>query len=376
MNIMVSNFSLDDVFWMRNALAMGRRHMGMTFPNPSVGAVIIHPDQGIVGRGITQRGGRPHAERAAFAKAGVKAAGASLYVTLEPCSHQGQTPPCTEAIIQAGIVRVVSAMTDPDPRVAGRGHAALKRAGIAVTFGVLEEEARRDHQGHILRVLEKRPLITLKLAQTQNGYAGVKHRRLMITGEEARNQTHLMRLRHDAILVGSGTVLADNPRLNVRLPGLEDHSPHKIVLDSTLKIPLDSSLVQTADKIPLIIITTFDAPEDKVKALIGEGVTVVRLEKDAFGRVKISEALEYLATSGITRLFCEGGPILADALTDHVDEIITITSPYNLQEGEIGIPAMSRKLKTRLSEDFTRIKQQRVGQDMIETFSRKAWLPS
>jgi diaminohydroxyphosphoribosylaminopyrimidine deaminase / 5-amino-6-(5-phosphoribosylamino)uracil reductase len=361
----------DDAFFMNNALAMGRRHKGLTYPNPSVGAVIVSPDKIILGRGVTHHGGRPHAERVAFAEAGFAAKGATLYVTLEPCSHHGKSPPCVEAIMEAGITRVVSALTDPDPRVAGRGHAALEQAGIAVTVGVLGDQALKDHQGHITRILINRPFLTLKLAQTRDGYAGIAGQRLLITGEEARTRTHMMRMRHDAILVGIGTVLADNPHLNVRLPGLEDRSPHRVVLDSTLKLPLTSHLVQTASKIPLWVITTFNASPEREKELALRGVKVLRTQSDDHGRVTITDALRLLADEGITRLFCEGGPMLADALADTVDDIITITSPHNVAEASSAIPAMSQRLKTMMSTDFIIRDQEQAGDDVIIYTSRK-----
>ena len=212
----------EDERFMAAALAFGRRNLGLCAPNPSVGALIVR-DGVVVGRGVTSPGGRPHAERKALAEAGEGAAGATLYVTLEPCSHHGRTPPCAEAIVAAGVARVVSAIEDPDPRVAGRGHALLREAGVEVVVGIGAAQAHRDHLGHILRVTAGRPMVTLKLARTADGFAaGDEHDpRLAITGEAANLRVQVMRAMHDAIMVGVGTALGDDPLLTVRLPGAE-----------------------------------------------------------------------------------------------------------------------------------------------------------
>ena len=226
------------------ALALGRRGLGRTWPNPAVGAVVVRDDGAgpvIVGRGWTQPGGRPHAEVEALAKAGEAARGATLYVTLEPCSHHGKTPPCADAIIKAGIKRVVSAIADPNPQVAGAGHWRLAENGVTVEVGLGADEARRDNAGHIRRMTDGRPHTILKLAVSADGKAGLSGRRpVQITGSAVRNEVHLMRATSDAVLTGIGTALSDDPLLTCRLPGMADRSPVRVVLDSGLRLPLDA----------------------------------------------------------------------------------------------------------------------------------------
>src|ERR1700733_5049298 len=225
----------DDARFMSLALALGRRGLGNTWPNPAVGAVVVRDDGGapvIVGRGWTQPGGRPHAEVEALRRAGAAARGATLYVTLEPCSHHGKTPPCADAVIASGIARVVSALEDPNPEVAGQGHARLRAAGIAVDIGLCAAEAAHDHAGHFRRIRDKRPHIILKLAVSSDEKRGAAGRKpVAISGEAARARMHLLRAQCDAILVGIGTVRADDPLLTCRLPGMEARSPVRVVLD-------------------------------------------------------------------------------------------------------------------------------------------------
>ena len=237
--------------FMALALSLGRRGLGRTWPNPSVGAVIVK-DGIIVGRGWTQPGGRPHAEVEALRHAGEAARGATLYVTLEPCSHFGKSPPCADAVIAAGVSRVVSAIEDPNPEVAGQGHARLRAAGIAVEIGLGADQARRDHAGHILRVTQRRPRVLLKLAISADGKAGAPGGKpVAITGEEVRARVHLLRAENDAIMVGIGTVLADDPQLTCRLPGMAKRSPVRVIADSALRLPLVSKLVQSARDTPV-----------------------------------------------------------------------------------------------------------------------------
>src|SRR6202158_3906770 len=245
-----------DQRFMQLALTLGRRGQGRTWPNPAVGAVVVK-DGVIVGRGWTQPGGRPHAEPVALARAGEAARGATLYVTLEPCSHIGKSPPCADAIIAAGIARVVSAIEDPNPEVAGQGHAKLRAAGIAVDIGLGAAEAAHDHAGHFRRIRAKRPHVILKLAVSSDDKIGAAGRKpLAISGEAARARVHLLRAQCDAILVGIGTVLADNPRLTCRLPGMEARSPVRVVLDRSLRVPGTSRLVQSARETPLWVMTS------------------------------------------------------------------------------------------------------------------------
>src|SRR5215467_4789419 len=272
------NALLDQRF-MSLALALGRRGLGNTWPNPAVGAVVVRHDGEpvIVGRGWTQPGGRPHAETEALRRAGAAARGATLYATLEPCSHQGKTPPCTDAIIAAGIVRVVSAIEDPNA-LAGRGHALLREYGIAVDVGVGAAEARRAHAGHIRRVCDHRPHVSLKLAVSADEKAGLADRKpVSITGEAARARVHLMRAMNDAILVGVGTALADDPQLTCRLPGMAAFSPVRMVLDAGLQLPVTATLVRSARETPLWVIADERAPAEAEAVLVARGVKVLRI---------------------------------------------------------------------------------------------------
>src|ERR1700753_414623 len=251
-----------DQRFMQLALSLGRRGQGRTWPNPAVGAVVVK-DGVIVGRGWTQAGGRPHAEPEALIRAGDAARGATLYVTLEPCSHFGKSPPCADAIIAAGIARVVSAIEDPNPEVAGQGHARLRAAGITVDVGLLAEEAARDHAGHFRRIRDRRPHVILKLAVSADDKIGAAGGRpVAITGDVARSRVHLLRARSDAILVGIGTVLADDPLLTCRLPGMAVRSPVRVVLDRALRISGASKLLRSARQTPLWVMTseTSEAP--------------------------------------------------------------------------------------------------------------------
>jgi diaminohydroxyphosphoribosylaminopyrimidine deaminase/5-amino-6-(5-phosphoribosylamino)uracil reductase len=245
------------------ALALGRRGLGNTWPNPAVGAVIARLEGGvpvIVGRGWTQPGGRPHAEVEALRRAGEAARGATLYVTLEPCSHHGKSPPCADAIVAAGIARVVSALEDPNPEVAGQGHARLRAAGIAVEVGLGSQEARRAHAGHLRRMVEHRPQVTLKLALSADRKVGAAGRRpVEITGAAARARVHRMRAMNDAILIGIGTALADDPQLTCRLPGMEKRSPVRVVLDTSLRLPPGGALAKSARETPVWVVTGPDA---------------------------------------------------------------------------------------------------------------------
>jgi diaminohydroxyphosphoribosylaminopyrimidine deaminase/5-amino-6-(5-phosphoribosylamino)uracil reductase len=296
--------------FMQLALALGRRGLGRTWPNPTVGAVVVK-DGVILGRGWTQPGGRPHAEPEALKRAGKGARGATLYVTLEPCSHFGKSPPCTDAIIGAGIVRVVSAIEDPNPEVAGRGHALLRTAGIAVDVGLCAEDAAREHSGHFRRVREERPHTILKLAvSSDDKIAAAGHKPVAITGEAARRRVHLLRAECDAVLVGMGTVFADDPLLTCRLPGMEARSPVRVVLDRSLRIPANSRLVRSARETPLWVMTS-DIAEAAAAVRIGAaGAQVIRSATSASG-LDLTAVLHTLAEKGITRLMVEGGARVA-----------------------------------------------------------------
>src|SRR5437764_4501081 len=290
--------------FMQLALTLGRRGQGRTWPNPAVGAVAVR-DGVIIGRGWTQPGGRPHAEPEALRRAGEAAQGATLYVTLEPCSHVGKSPPCVDAIIAAGIARVVSAIEDPNPEVAGQGHAKLRAAGIKVDVGLGAEEAARDHAGHFRRVRDKRPHVILKLAVSPDDkIAAAGHTPVAITGEAARTQVHLLRAQCDAILVGIGTVLADDPLLTCRLPGMEERSPVRVVLDRSLRIPGTSKLVHSARERPLWVMTSSLAEAPAAVKLGAAGAQVIRVATAAMPTpgLDLSSVLRALTEKGITRL--------------------------------------------------------------------------
>jgi diaminohydroxyphosphoribosylaminopyrimidine deaminase / 5-amino-6-(5-phosphoribosylamino)uracil reductase len=364
----------NDLRLMSEALALGRASLGQTWPNPSVGAVVVK-DGIIVGRGATQPGGRPHAEAMALEEAGLKAVGAELFVTLEPCSHRsvrGGTS-CLEHTLLAGIRRVVSAMDDPNPHISGIGHALLRSAGVRVTTGVGETQARQDHLGHVLRVQHGRPMVTLKLAQTADGCcAPLGGGRLQISGPEAMREVHLLRASHDAIMVGVGTVLSDDPQLTVRLEGLEDRSPVRVVLDSRLRTPPASALVQGARGVPLWIIAAEDAPGAAETALRVAGVEIMRVATMADGRLDLHSALKFLAVRGITRVFSEGGPTLAAAMVvaNLADRLIVSTADHAL--GVPGTPALLPAVRAAISDParFASLGVQRHGSDTFTAFER------
>src|SRR5690242_4825682 len=271
---------------MNLALVLGRRGLGRTWPNPAVGAVIVK-DGAIVGRGWTQPGGQPHAEVEALRRAGEAARGATLYVTLEPCSHHGKSPPCADAIVAAGIARVVSALEDPNPEVAGQGHARLRAAGIAVEVGLGAAEARRAHAGHLRRIGEQRPQVTLKLALSADRKVGAAGRRpVEITGEAARARVHRMRAMNDAILIGIDTAIADDPQLTCRLPGMEKLSPVRVVLDTHLRLPPGGALAKSARETPVWVVTGPEASDEAAQALRQQGVEVLRAPAQA-GRLAL-----------------------------------------------------------------------------------------
>jgi len=360
----------DDQRFMALALALGHRGFGRAWPNPAVGAVIVK-DGMLVGRGWTQPGGRPHAEIEALRRAGAAARGATLYVTLEPCSHYGKTPPCADAIAAAGIARVVSAIEDPNPKVAGSGHARLRAAGIAVDIGIGADAARRHHAGHILRMREGRPHVTLKLAVSADGKAGAAGRRpFAITGDAARDRVHLLRAQSDAIMIGIGTALADDPVLTCRLPGMTDDSPLRVVLDSALRLPLGSRLVQTARLTPLWVIAGPNAPGEVEEALRRSGVDVMRAN-ETDGRFDLEVVLKLLGTRGITRLLSEGGPTVATALlaADLVDEAILFHSTKIVGSG--AVEALETAARLSLERQLKHVGSLPVGTDREDIYERR-----
>jgi diaminohydroxyphosphoribosylaminopyrimidine deaminase / 5-amino-6-(5-phosphoribosylamino)uracil reductase len=319
-----------DQRFMQLALTLGRRGQGRTWPNPAVGAVVVK-DGVIVGRGWTQPGGRPHAEPEALARAGEAARGATLYVTLEPCSHVGKSPPCADAIIAADIARVVSAIEDPNPEVAGQGHARLRAAGITVDIGLGATEAARDHAGHFRRIRDKRPHVILKLAVSSDDKIGAAGRKpVAISGEAARARVHLLRAQCDAILVGIGTVLADDPLLTCRLPGMEARSPVRVVLDRSLRIPGASRLVHSARETPLWVMTSSLSEAPAAMKLGAAGAQVLRVATTATPPgLDLPAVLHALADKGITRLLVEGGARVASSFVAAglVDEVWLLRGP-------------------------------------------------
>ena len=295
---------------MRAALALARRSLGTTWPNPAVGCVMARDGQ-VLARGRTRDGGRPHAEADAIAQAaqaGQSLKGATAYVTLEPCSHHGRTPPCADALVAAGIARVVSALEDPDPRVKGQGHARLKAAGLAVEIGEGAAQAADINAGFLLRVREGRPLFHLKMAGSLDGrIATASGESQWITGEAARRDGHRLRAIHDAILVGAATAEADDPELTCRLPGLGARSPVRIVLDSQARLSTQSKLAVSARVTPVWLVCTKSAPADRREVLSELGVEIVEVDSGSAGRIDVLAAAQALGARGLTRVLVEGG---------------------------------------------------------------------
>jgi diaminohydroxyphosphoribosylaminopyrimidine deaminase/5-amino-6-(5-phosphoribosylamino)uracil reductase len=355
---------------MRAALALARRGLGGVWPNPAVGCVIVN-DGRIVGRGWTQPGGRPHAETEALARAGGAARGATAYVTLEPCCHWGRTPPCADALIAAGIKRVVAAVVDPDPRVAGGGATRLRSAGVTVETGLCEAEATELNAGFFSRVKIGRPLVTLKLATSLDGrIATATGESRWITGPPARDVAHLLRATHDAILVGTGTALADNPELTCRLPGLRQRSPVRIALDRHLRIPTDARLLTAAREVPTWLLTLPHADPARQQARRAAGAELVPVEADAAGQIDLGRALAALGECGLTRLLVEGGGRLAAALlrAGLVDRLVWLHAPLLL--GGDGIPAVAALGLDKLAAAprFERVASEPVGADVLSTY--------
>ncbi|WP_370212150.1 bifunctional diaminohydroxyphosphoribosylaminopyrimidine deaminase/5-amino-6-(5-phosphoribosylamino)uracil reductase RibD [Roseovarius sp.] len=362
--------SEQDIHHMREALRLGRSAMGSAWPNPAVGCVIVAGDQ-IVGRGATAPGGRPHAEPQALAEAGAAARGATAYVTLEPCAHHGKTPPCAEALIKAGVARVVVAVGDSDPRVSGRGIEKLRKAGIEVLQGVLEDEARTDLAGFFLRIEEGRPWVTLKLASSFDGrIATASGHSQWITGPEARQRVHEFRARHDAVMVGAGTARADNPMLTVR--GLDvPRQPVRVVVSRRLDVPLMSELARTASEVPVWMCHGPDADRSLREAWQGLGAELV--ECRLHGRqLEIGSVLQALGERGLTRVFCEGGGALAASLLSAglVDELIGFTAGVVI--GAEGLPGVGAMGLARLEEAprFRLVEAAAVGGDIMHRWHR------
>ena len=357
---------------MRHALALGWRGVGRTGANPSVGCVIVANDGRIVGRARTSDGGRPHAETNALARAGSAAKGATVYVTLEPCATVTATPSCADSLISAGISRVVVAVLDPDPRTNGAGIAKLRNAGIEVATGVLAVEAEEGHAGFFARTRLGRPLITLKVAQSLDGMtASASGESKWITGVESRRYAHLLRAKNDAILVGIDTAIADDPELTSRLPGLESHSPLRVVLDTRLRLPETTKLATTATRVPTIVFTSADSGGENLGRL---GVEVVQVARDARGRPDITAMLTELAKRKVTRLLVEGGATVHAAFLDRglADRLEIFTAPITLgAAGRNSIDALAA-LTLQEAPRFRRLSQRQVGIDLLESYAAKA----
>jgi diaminohydroxyphosphoribosylaminopyrimidine deaminase/5-amino-6-(5-phosphoribosylamino)uracil reductase len=361
--------------FMALALTLGRRGQGRTWPNPAVGAVVVK-DGVIVGRGWTQPGGRPHAEPEALNRAGEAARGATLYVTLEPCSHVGKSPPCADAIIAAGITRVVSAIEDPNPEVAGQGHAKLRAAGITVDIGLGAAEAAHDHAGHFRRIRDKRPHVILKLAVSSDDKIGAaRPKPVAITGEAAKARVHLLRAQCDAILVGIGTVLADDPLLTCRLPGMEARSPVRVVLDRALRIPGTSRLVQSARETPLWVMTSNLSEARAAMKFGAAGAQVVRVAATSTPPgLDLSAVLHALAEKGITRLLVEGGARVASSFVAAglVDEVWLLRGAEAV--GADGVAALDALPLTSITQSpaFKQRASETLQKDTLTIYERAA----
>jgi diaminohydroxyphosphoribosylaminopyrimidine deaminase/5-amino-6-(5-phosphoribosylamino)uracil reductase len=354
-----------DTQMMRAALSLARRGLGQTAPNPAVGCILAK-DGIVVGRGWTQPGGRPHAEVVALTQAAERAAGATAYVTLEPCAHVGETPACARTLIEAGVSRVVVATGDPDPRVGGRGIQMLLDAGVEVATGLLQAEADALNSGFFLRVRKNRPLFTLKIASTLDGRIALESgESKWITGEEARRYGHLLRATHDAILVGIGTAIADDPSLDCRLPGLTDRSPVRLLVDSALRLPTGSKLASDAHRHKTVVFHTA-GEQASVKALENCGVEVVKLP----ARHSAEAVAARLADMGLTRVLVEGGgsvhaSFLKAGLADRIEHFTAgklIGADGIAAVGPLGLASLGDAPHFRLE----RIR--RLGPDMLASY--------
>ncbi|MCA0043020.1 bifunctional diaminohydroxyphosphoribosylaminopyrimidine deaminase/5-amino-6-(5-phosphoribosylamino)uracil reductase RibD [Celeribacter litoreus] len=359
---------------MRHALGLAARGLGNTWPNPAVGCVIVRGGT-VVGRGWTQPGGRPHAETVALAQAGDRARGATAYVTLEPCSHHGKTPPCSEGLIAAGVSRVVCALGDPDPRVNGRGFEMLRAAGIEVVTGVCEAEARALQIGFLSNVVLGRPMVTLKLAMSWDGrIATASGESQWITGPQARRRVHAMRANHDAVLVGGGTARADDPSLTVRGLGVTKQ-PVRVVMSRRLDLPLTGQLARTAGEIPVWIIHGPDASEELRSAWEGLGAMLMEVPVTA-GHLDPEASLAALGERGLTRVFCEGGGALAASLlgADLVDHVNVFTAGLGI--GAEGLPGLGAMGLDRLgaAPRYRLERLDQVGPDVLSHWVRKTTL--
>ncbi len=359
--------------WMRLALSLAKRGLGRVWPNPAVGCVIIKNHR-LVGRGWTQPSGRPHAETVALAQAGSAAKAATAYVTLEPCAHHGKTPPCADALIKAGITRVVCALEDPDPRVSGRGFLLLSDAGIQVDQNVLADEAEALNLGFLLNRTIERPMITLKLAMSLDGriatQTGESH---WITGPKARRNVHLLRANHDAVLIGRGTAAADNPMLDVRDLGLENRNPVRVVVDGGLSLSPSSRLARSASETPLWLCHHPGIERERCDMWQDLGAKLIEVETTDTGELNISDLAHKLAQNGLTRVLCEGGGQLAASLiqAELVDRLILHSAGLLL--GSKGLSGIGALGFTSLA-DFPRFELQSIKQ--LDQDVETIWQPA
>lgn len=361
-----------DQRFMAAAIRFSRRHLGLTSTNPAVGTLIVRDDGNgpvIVGRGVTAIGGRPHAETEALAEAGELAQGATAYATLEPCAHHGRTPPCANALVSAGIARVVGAASDPDPRVSGQGYAILRSAGIEVREQVLAAEAADQLAGYLNRSINKRPEVILKLALSADGMIGRRGEgQIAITGEIARRQVHVMRTEVDAILIGIGTALADDPELTVRLPGLRGRSPARIVLDRLARLPANSKLASSARDVPVLVAACPEGDAANKAELERAGVKFLATESYD-GRVALPELLEDLANRGMSRIIVEGGADTARAFLEEglVDRIALFCGPEAIGHDGIAAPIG----RDHIPAGFSLMREARFGEDSYAEWRRE-----
>ena len=359
-----------DLGAMRAALSLARRGLGSVWPNPAVGCVIVN-DGRVVGRGWTQSGGRPHGETEALRRAGAAARGAAAYVSLEPCCHWGRTPPCVDALVAAGVRRVVVALEDPDPRVAGEGLRRLRAAGLEVEVGLCAEEAAEVNAGFLSRLRLGRPLVTLKFATSLDGHlATASGESQWISGPPARERAHAVRASHDAIMVGIGTVVADDPQLTCRLPGLDHRSPVRVVIDRHLRIPPTARLIVDAGLVPTWVLTSRSADPGRRAAFLANGVTLIDVDLGRDGQIDLAAALATLAERGITRLLVEGGAHVAAAFirAGLVDRLVWDHAPLVI--GGDGIPAIAGLDVAALADAaaFERLATETIGEDVLTTF--------
>lgn len=365
-----TEFRPQDRRYMLAALALAERGLGSVWPNPSVGCILVNNGQ-LVGQGWTQPSGRPHAESKALEMAGDAASGSTAYVTLEPCAHHGKTKPCAESLIKAKISRLVASMEDPDPRVSGRGFRSLDAAGVEVAVGLGEDDARYLNAGFLKLIHCGRPLITFKIASSLDGRSATSFgESKWITNELSRSQGHLLRASHDAILIGSGTAILDNPCLTCRLPGLLEASPTRVVMDGRLRTPTENKLISSARTIPTWIITVKGKSSDEKQNYEQHGVQIFEVDADSEGHPDAFKAMKLLGSNGITRVLLEGGSnIAATFIREHlIDRLACFRAPIVV--GGDGIPVIEGLGLEKLQQapTFSRHKMSELGSNLFETF--------